>query len=76
MNENQEFRTKEEIVECLVNEWGYRRSQFYNNETNKSIEKSWTFGKCLDHLNNLRRNYVKTEHGLTLKVNHIINNQK
>lgn len=57
------FESKMEIVQCLVNEWGYRQSQFYNNQTNRSVEKFWTYNRCLQHLFDLRRNYVRTEDG-------------
>jgi hypothetical protein len=61
------FETKTEIVKCLVDEWDYRDSQFYNNLSNKSVEKFWTYNRCLNHLFDLRKNYIKTEHGRTLK---------
>jgi hypothetical protein len=57
------FSSKMEIVKALVTEWGYRESQFYNNSTNKSVEKFWTYNRCLQHLFKLRREYVRTEHG-------------
>ena len=58
-----EFSSKMDVVQCLVNEWGYRSSQFYNSSTNKSVEKFWTFNRCLQHLFDLRRNYVRIEDG-------------
>lgn len=61
------FESKAEIVECLVKEWGYKESQFYNNPTNKSVEKFWTYNRCLQHLFKLRREYVKIEHGKMYK---------
>lgn len=39
------FNTKEEIVEALVNEFGEKRSSFYNTDTNKQREKFWTFNR-------------------------------
>lgn len=62
-----EFTCKTEIVQCLVEEWGYRTSQFYNNATNQQVEKRWTYNRCLKHLFDLRRNYVRTEHSITRK---------
>jgi hypothetical protein len=61
------FESKLEIVKCLVDEWDYSESQFYNNATNKSVERIWTYNRCLQHLFDLRRNYVKTEHGKMLR---------
>jgi hypothetical protein len=57
------FESKAEIVKCLVDEWGYKESQFYNNSTNKSVDKFWTYNRCLQYLFKLRREYVRTEHG-------------
>ena len=57
------FESKLEIVKCLVDEWGESEAGFYNSKTNKSVEKFWTYNRCLQHLFDLRRNYVKTEHG-------------
>ena len=57
------FESKLEIVKCLVDEWDYSESQFYNNATNKSVEKFWTYNRCLQYLFKLRREYVRTEHG-------------
>ena len=39
-----EFNSKEEIVECLVKEYGYRKSQLYNSATN-------SFGHIVDVYN-------------------------
>jgi hypothetical protein len=64
-----EFNSKEEIVECLVKEYGYRKSQLYNSATNKSVEKFWTYSRCLQHLTNLRKNYVRVGKGIMLKAN-------
>lgn len=57
------FESKLEIVKCLVEEWGYKESQFYNNSTNKSVDKFWTYNRCLQHLFHCRRHYVFTKHG-------------
>jgi hypothetical protein len=62
-----EFASKLEIVQCLIDEWDYRQSQFYNSSTNKSVEKFWTYNRCLQHLFDLRKNYIRTEHGRTHK---------
>ena len=61
------FESKAEIVECLVEEWGENKAGFYNSKTNKSVEKFWTYNRCLQYLFKLRREYVKTEHGKMLK---------
>ena len=42
--------------EQFVKQWGL----------NKSVEKFWTYNRCLNHLFDLRKNYIKTEHGRTL----------
>lgn len=63
----EEFTSKMEIVQCLVDEWGEQASSFYNTATNKQREKFWTYNRCLQHLFNLRRNYIRTEHGRTHK---------
>ena len=39
------FNTKEQIVEALVNEFGEKKSSFYNTDTNKQREKYWTFNR-------------------------------
>jgi len=65
-----EFNSKMDIVKCLVSEWGYRESQFYNNATNKQVEKQWTYNRCIKHLYDLRTNYDRTEHGWSRKPNH------
>lgn len=62
-----EFQTKQQIVQTLVDEWGEKETSFYNTPTNKSREKFWTFNRTLQHLFKLRREYVKTEHGIMLK---------
>jgi hypothetical protein len=65
------FENREEVIECLVNEWGYRTSQFYNNEKNKQVEKIWTLNRCARHLSDLRNNYYRDEYGgVTRKVGH------
>lgn len=71
------FNIKEEIVEALVNEFDQKASSFYNTPTNKSREKFWTYNRCLQHLFNLRQNYIKTEHGVMLKAfyNDVYTNQ-
>ena len=61
------FQTKTEIVKALVVEWGYRTEQFYNTPTNKQNEKFWTYNRCLKHLYDLRKNYIRTEHGIMHK---------
>lgn len=58
-----ELRSKEDVVQCLVTEWGYRSSQFYNHIKSKSVEKFWTFNRCAKHLGDLRKNYHMTPHG-------------
>jgi hypothetical protein len=40
-----QFNTKEQIVEALVNEFGEKKSSFYNTDTNKQREKYWTFNR-------------------------------
>ena len=40
-----QFNTKEQIVEALVNEFGEKKSSFYNTDTNKQREKFWTFNR-------------------------------
>jgi hypothetical protein len=52
------FNTKEEIVEILVNEFGEKRSSYYNTDTNKQREKFWTFNRTLKRLYHLQ-----TAHG-------------
>jgi hypothetical protein len=59
----QDFPTKMDIVKTLVAEWGFRESQFYNSSTNKSVERFWTYNRCLQYLFKLRKDYVRTEHG-------------
>ena len=61
------FQSKAEIVKCLIEEWGYREPQFYNSATNKSVEKFWTYNRCLKHLFDLRENYVRTSYGRSRK---------
>jgi hypothetical protein len=61
------FASKMEIVQCLVNEWGEQESSFYNRPTNRSVEKFWTYNRCLLYLFNLRKNYIRTEYGRTHK---------
>jgi hypothetical protein len=63
-----ELLTKEDVVQCLVTEWGARASQFYNNTKSKSVEKFWTFNRCARHLGNLRKNYHMTPHGYRLNT--------
>jgi hypothetical protein len=58
-----EFKNKEEVVECLVSEWKYRTSQFYNTEKSKQVEKFWTFNRCVKHLFDLRDNFYIDECG-------------
>ena len=62
-----EFTTKAEIIQALATEFGENPAGFYNSPTNKSVEKFWTFNRCLQHLFKLRRDYVRTEHGIMLK---------
>ena len=69
-----EFSSKMEIVKCLVEEWGEQETSFYNTNTNKQREKFWTYNRCLQHLFNLRRNYIRTKHGRTHKdFPHLVN---
>jgi|APGre2960657404_1045060.scaffolds.fasta_scaffold170301_2 hypothetical protein len=69
------LNTKEEIVAVLVKEWGFRSSQFYNNETNKQVEKIWTLNRCARYLGDLKKNYVMTETGMWRKTNpHVLKN--
>ena len=65
-----EFNTKMEIVEALQAEYGENPKSFYNTSTNKSVEKFWTYNRCLQYLFKLRRDYVRTEHGKMLKSFH------
>jgi hypothetical protein len=62
-----EFTSKMEIVQCLVKEWGEKETGFYNSPTNKSVEKFWTYNRCLQYLFKLRREYIRTAHGRTHK---------
>jgi hypothetical protein len=62
------FKTKQQIVDKLVQDWGYRKEQFYNSTTNKSVERFWTYNRTLQYLYKLERDYVKTEHGKKHKV--------
>jgi len=62
-----EFNSKTEIVQCLVEEFGDKVSSYYNTPTNKSVEKFWTYNRTLQHLFKMRKDYVKTEHGVMLK---------
>ena len=62
-----EFNTKMEIVEALQAEFSENPKSFYNTSTNKSVEKFWTYNRCLQYLFKLRRDYVRTEHGKMLK---------
>ena len=62
-----EFNSKAEIVQTLVDEWGEKTTSYYNTPTNKSVEKFWTYNRTLQHLFKLRRDYIKTEHGVMLK---------
>ena len=62
-----EFNSKAEIVQTLVDEWGEKTTSYYNTPTNKSREKFWTYNRTLQHLFKLRRDYIKTEHGVMLK---------
>jgi hypothetical protein len=69
-----EFSSKMEIVKCLVEEWGEQETSFYNTNTNKQREKFWTYNRCLQYLFNLRKNYIRTEHGRTHKdFPHLVN---
>ena len=43
------FNTKEQIVEALVNEFGEKKSSFYNTDTNKQREKYWTFNRTFHY---------------------------
>ena len=52
------FNSKMEIVQALREEFGENPKGFYNSPTNKSVEKFWTFNRCLQYLNKLRREYV------------------
>ena len=61
------FNSKLEIVEALQAEYGENPKSFYNTPTNKSVEKFWTYNRCLQYLFKLRRDYVRTEHGKSLK---------
>ena len=62
-----EFNSKMEIVQCLVEEFGDQVSSYYNTPTNQQREKFWTFNRTLQHLFKMRKDYVKTEHGVMLK---------
>jgi hypothetical protein len=62
-----EFNSKMEIVQCISNEWGENPSSFYNSKTNKSVEKFWTYNRCLQYLFKLRRDYIRTKYGRTHK---------
>jgi hypothetical protein len=64
------FSTKMEIVEALQAEYGENPKSFYNTLTNKSVEKFWTYNRCLQYLFKLRRDYVRTKHGKMLKSFH------
>lgn len=69
-----EFASKMEIVQCLVKEWGEQETAFYNTKTNKQREKFWTYNRCLQYLFKLRRDYIRTEHGITHKdFPHLVN---
>lgn len=61
------FNSKMEIVEALQAEYGENPKSFYNTPTNKSVEKFWTYNRCLQYLFKLRRDYVRTEYGKSLK---------
>jgi len=65
MNKKETFNTKADIVAVLVSEWREKRSSYYNTSTNKQREKFWTYGRCLRHLMELRRDWTLTEHGRT-----------
>ncbi len=52
------FNSKMEIVQALQAEFGEKPTGFYNTATNKSVEKFWTFNRCLQYLFKLRRDYV------------------
>lgn len=58
-----EFNSKMEICIALQDEWGESINGFYNSSTNKSVEKFWTYNRCLKYLFKLRKDYVRTEHG-------------
>jgi len=61
------FNSKLEIVQALQAEYGENPKGFYNTNTNKSVEKFWTYNRCLQYLFKLRRDYVRTEHGKMLR---------
>ena len=61
------FDSKLEIVEALQAEYGENPKSFYNTLTNKSVETFWTYNRCLQYLFKLRRDYVRTEYGKSLK---------
>jgi hypothetical protein len=50
-----QFNTKEQIVEALVNEFGEKKSSFYNTNTNKQRGKYWTFNRTYSYY--LKKNY-------------------
>ncbi len=58
-----EFSSKMEIVKTLEAEWGEIPAGFYNSKTNMSVEKFWTYNRCLQYLFKLRKEYVRTSYG-------------
>jgi hypothetical protein len=49
---------KEAVVATLVSNWGMKKESFYNTPTNKSVEKFWTYNRCLNFLRKLERDYT------------------
>lgn len=54
LNEELEFKNKDEVVDALVKDFGKRRETFYNTPTNKNIEKFYTFNRTLRYYYDLK----------------------
>jgi hypothetical protein len=44
-----EFKTREDIIKALVEEFGEKTSSFNNNERTKSREKFWTYNRLFHY---------------------------
>lgn len=58
-----EFNTRQEIINALVEKWGENPRSFSNSTTNKQVEKFWTYNRLLKHYGELERDWTRTENG-------------
>tara|TARA_R110000803_G_scaffold206298_1_gene273494 strand:- start:1267 stop:1503 length:237 start_codon:yes stop_codon:yes gene_type:complete len=54
LNEELEFKNKDEVVDALVKDFGKNSKTFYNTPTNKNIEKFYTFNRTLRYYYDLK----------------------